>query len=148
MLKRLLNADAIFASIVLAISVGFYIMSLSFTRETVGGNVNEGFFPRMLAVGVALMALYIIIGSIKNNVHYFELKDGNKDILKTVGICMSLFVLYIISWNHVHFLIKTIIFLLAMCRVLKLKLLFSVIYSVVFSVGIYMLFTQAFRILL
>lgn len=148
MIKRVLTSDAIFGSIILAISMGFYVLSYRFSRETVGGNVNEGFFPRVLAIIVGLMALYIIIDSIRKNVRWFVLTEEQKQSIKPMLYMMGMFIVYILAWNHVHFIIKTLILLLIMCNILKMNLVFSLVYSTGFTLGIFLLFTKGFNILL
>jgi hypothetical protein len=148
MKNRIINGDAIFAFCMLVMSATFFVMGAAFDRPTADGQLHEGFFPQLIAAFVGIMSILIIINAIRKKPAYFAMDDKQKEGVKTLLKITGLFIAYVIAWQFVHFIISTLLLLGIMCRVFKLRWKFTAIFSTVFSVGIYFLFTKLFSILL
>lgn len=148
MKKSIFNSDVIFPFFILIVSVCFFAMGAVFNKPTADGHIHEGFFPQVLAGLVGILSVSIIINGIRKNPIYFKMDGEQKKNLKLVLKMAGLFIAYVIAWPFVHFIIITLLLLLGMCRLLRMSMRFTVIFSAVFAVGIYFLFTEVFSILL
>jgi hypothetical protein len=148
MRKRLLSADVLFAMAMLLVSVAFFVAGMKFNRPTPDGLMNEGVFPQIIALVVGLLSIAIIVKGIQKNTPYFAVTEKQRGNLKALFQMIGLFVLYIIAWRFVHFLISTTVLLAGMCRILKFKWRFTLIFSVIFAVSVFFLFTEVFSIML
>lgn len=146
-IKKYLNGDVIFGLGVLAVCVWFFINGQKLASVSLGSSIDAGFFPRVLAIIVGLLAVLLIVQGILHPKKYFvEGVEKNNALLmiKTVII----FGLYVALWPYVHFIILTFVFLMAMNFILKRSLKFSIIYSLIMSVGLFYLFANVFKIIL
>lgn len=151
MKKRLVNDDVLFSLLTLATSILFF--AASFQYQGMKGDSGPGTFPRMIAVVTGILSLALIVTSLffsKEKTAVKEDTESNENAMSRREFWLTLILvgLYLASWQYVHFIICTLVFLMLMSRVLKLPLVFSIIYSVVFSVGIYFIFANVFHILL
>ena len=147
-MKRLLNPDVLFALLMLAVSVMFFAMGTDFNRPTADGSLHEGFFPQIIAVAVGIISFMIAVRAVIKQPKYFSMTAEQRKNLKMLLLSIVLFAVYITAWSVVHFIILTMIMLAIMCRIFKMSWKFTGIFSVLFSTGIYFLFTELFSVLL
>lgn len=145
MKKRFLKGDVLFSLLTLAISIIFFIAS--FQYHGMKGDSGPGTFPRMISVVTGVLSLVLMIQSFISTKEK-PAAEEDTSTRREFWLTLILIALYLASWQYVHFIICTIVFLLLMSRVLKLPIVFSVIYSAVFAVGIYFIFANVFHILL
>ena len=146
-MRKLLNGDVIFGGVVLAVCIWFFIMGQQLADFSFSGGIDAGFFPRMLAIVVGLMAVLLIIQGIRYPESYFS-KGTEKANVRMFAWTLLLFALYVGLWKLIHFIPLTIVFLLAESYVLKLSWKFAVIYSAIMSCGLFYLFAHVFKIIL
>lgn len=146
-MKKYLNSDTLFGIVVIAICILFFFMGGEL--RGMKGQAGPGLFARIIAVVTGCFALMLVVNGVR------DAKNGNIPAVpgtkadRKLFYCTLIFVgLYLIAWKYVHFVICTEIFMLAMCWILKMSKKFAIIYSTVFSVGIYYIFANVFRILL
>ena len=145
--KSFINGDVVFGIVILAVCVWFYVNGNALRGVGFAGAIDAGFFPRAIAIVVALFAVALIVGAIRKPKAYFSENVDKKNLtqfLETIAATA----LYVGLWKVVHFIPLTLIYMLAMSWILKLKWKFALIYSVVMSVGLYLLFARVFRIIL
>ncbi len=147
-MKKFLNADVIFGTIMLVICGAFYSMGMQLASVGLKGGIDAGFFPRMLTVIVAVMSVGLIIAGIAHPKSYFSIDEQNKPGIRLIIGTLMIFSLYIALWKLVHFIPLTLVFLLAMSWLLKLSWKFSVIYSTIMSFGLFYIFASVFKIIL
>ena len=144
-MKRILNGDTMFGAVILIICIGFFTMGFQYTG--MAGDAGPGLFPQIIAVITGIFALSLTISGIRKGINGEEVKTEAFD-RKNFYYTLLFMTMYLASWKYIHFIICTEIFLLAMCWNLKFSAKFSIIYSTIFSVGIYYIFANIFRILL
>lgn len=148
MKKYIYSLDIVFGISTLFVSIWFYIMSLGFDEVTADGSVNEGFFPKILAVSLAILSVLLILKGIKKPEKYFDFKSKTKKEKKTFFSIVIAFFIYILAWPYVNFMIQTMLLILYVGYTLEMNKKFLIPFSIVMSVGLYYLFTIGFSILL
>lgn len=146
-MKKYWNSDILFGIAIIAVCILFFIMGGEL--KGMKGQAGPGLFAKIIAVVTGCFALMLVINGVRD-----VAKGKTQELPGTASdrklfYCSLLLVgAYLIAWKHVHFIICTEVFLVAMCWLLKLSKKFAVIYSTIFSVGIYFIFANVFRILL
>lgn len=135
-----------FGLLILVISAGFFVYSYQY--HGMAGEAGPGMFPRMIACVTGIISVILMIGAFVGEKKP-DIIEGEKNTDHKVFWCsLVLVALYVITWKYVPFMIRTEIFLLAMSWVMKFSKKFAIIYSTVFTVAIYLIFANIFRILL
>lgn len=146
-MKKLFNADTILGFAVIIVCVVFFVMGSQLTGMK--GQAGPGLFAQIISVVTGVLAVMLMINGVRDAVAgTTEKTPGTKDDRRLFFMTLIFTGLYVLAWPHVHFIICTAIFMLAMCWLLKMSWKFAIIYSAIFSVGIYYLFANVFRILL
>jgi len=146
-MKKLFNADTIFGFGVLVVCAVFFVMG----SQLVGmkGQAGPGLFAQMISVITGILAVALMVNGVRAaKAGTTEETPGTADDRRLFFMTLIFTGLYVLAWPHVHFIICTALFMLAMSWLLKMSWKFAIIYSAVFSVGIYYLFANVFRILL
>lgn len=115
----------------------------------VKGGIGPGFFP--FACGIALMffGVVLILRGIKQNgtVDYFQMTPERKQNLKVVAMLVIFLTLLLAGWKISElFFLCLPIYCFAVNKVLKQNTKFSLIFTVVMTAFIYLLFNLAFTI--
>lgn len=146
-MKKLFNADTIFGFAVLVVCAVFFVMG----SQLVGmkGQAGPGLFAQMISVITGILAVALMVNGVRAaKAGTAEETPGTADDRRLFFMTLIFTGLYVLAWPHVHFIICTALFMLAMSWLLKMSWKFAIIYSAIFSVGIYYLFANVFRILL
>lgn len=110
-LKKISN---VIACVFIAVSVVFFIISLSFPPGS-NGAVGPGYFPRIMCVLVIFLSVLELILS-RNEVIPEELKElglFKKENLR-VWLTMGATLLYIVCIKQIGFLVSSVVFMLGM----------------------------------
>ncbi|WP_087972403.1 tripartite tricarboxylate transporter TctB family protein [Oceanobacillus rekensis] len=96
--------------------------------------------PYLYAAGLLIVGLYKFISFLFNKES--EYLKFNKTVIKYVGLNILIYTAYIFLIQHIGFFIMSIIFIVALLRVLGEGWKITIILSVVLPASIYLLFTQ------
>ena len=108
-------------------------------------SLGPAFFPRLVCIILFLIALILLIFSIKNK-NYSKIKNKNPNLKYSV-MTIIFFIVYVFLIEKLGYLTSTIIFMISIIFLLKSKsLLINIIFSVVFSSVIYLLFSKGFNV--
>ena len=110
-MKKISN---VIACVFIAVSVVFFIISLSFPPGS-NGAVGPGYFPRIMCVLVIFLSVLELILS-RNEVIPEELKElglFKKENLR-VWLTMGATLLYIVCIKQIGFLVSSVVFMLGM----------------------------------
>ena len=108
-------------------------------------SLGPAFFPRLICIILFLIALILLIFSIKNK-NYSKIKNKNPNLKYSV-MTIIFFIVYVFLIEKLGYLTSTIIFMISIIFLLKSKsLLINIIFSVVFSSVIYLLFSKGFNV--
>lgn len=130
--------DYITALSALVISAFVYVNSGSFVVENGGLAKNPAYYPRALALLLAILSAVLIIKAVIQR----ELGSVsvNKEFLKNVGIIFGLILLYVLSFQFVGFLVSSFVFLVCGVRLYGGSWKESMLCSVLVTAGVYIVF--------
>ena len=154
------NADALAGIIVAAVGAFFFIMTLtnpqmSFVSTTSDGVPGGGFFPYILSAILFILGVALTGRSLMNEpVKYVEMTEENKKNLKVMLLTIAGFVVFLIVWKLTapylgNPAVIACVFLLELFlnRLFERTWKYTVIYSTVFTLFIFLVFNVGFSIL-
>lgn len=152
-----LDFDALTGLITLTIGIVYGIMSYNLPRASIGNPMAPAMYPLMLAVTLGCLGICLFLkGSLKDSLSSLsQLKqnatESNKInwmmITKTCILCL----LYAVIFNYVGYVISTMAFLFLMLCLInngKQKWKVNIVISILFSIGIYLIFSRLLGIYL
>lgn len=119
-------------------SITIYFMSIEFVVEDGGLAKNPAYYPRALAILLAVMSVMLIIQALVAH-HKISFKL-NLFELRNAGIIFGMILLYILGLQNIGFVVSTITFVLAGILVYGGKLRTAIICSVTFTAAMYFIF--------
>lgn len=154
------NADALAGIIVAAVGAFFFIMTLtnpqmSFVSTTSDGVPGGGFFPYILSAILFILGVALTGRSLMNEpVKYVEMNEENRKNLKVMLLTIAGFVVFLIAWKvtapyfgNPAFIVCVFLLELFLNRLFERTWKYTVIYSTVFTLFIYLVFNVGFSIL-
>lgn len=134
--------DKIFSVVLCMICAIVYYSASKFDMSYIGDTgLGPDFFPKVISVVLFILGVLIFISSGKDK--KVEKNPNVKYTLTTIGI----FAIYIVLIGKIGYLVSTILFSFTIISLLKKNsIVLKVIYSIVFPVGLYLLFTYAFKV--
>ena len=138
--------ERLFLLFLCIISAFLYFITFNFeVFEMDKYSLGPAFFPRLVCIILFLIALILLIFSIKNK-NYSKIKNKNPNLKYSV-MTIIFFIVYVFLIEKLGYLTSTIIFMISIIFLLKSKsLLINIIFSVVFSSVIYLLFSKGFNV--
>lgn len=138
--------ERLFLLFLCIISAFLYFITFNFeVFEMDKYSLGPAFFPKLICIILFLIALILLIFSIKNK-NYSKIKNKNPNLKYSV-ITIIFFIVYVFLIEKLGYLTSTIIFMISIIFLLKSKsLLINIIFSVVFSSVIYLLFSKGFNV--
>ena len=138
--------ERLFLLFLCIISAFLYFITFNFeVFEMDKYSLGPAFFPRLICIILFLIELILLIFSIKNK-NYSKIKNKNPNLKYSV-ITIIFFIVYVFLIEKLGYLTSTIIFMISIIFLLKSKsLLINIIFSVVFSSVIYLLFSKGFNV--
>ena len=108
-------------------------------------SLGPAFFPRLVCILLFVVALILLIFSIKNK-NYSKNKYKNLNLKYSI-ITIIFFIIYVFLIEKLGYLVSTIIFMTSIIFLLKSKsFLLNIIFSIIFSVVIYLMFSKGFNV--
>ena len=134
--------ERLFLLFLCIISAFLYFITFNFeVFEMDKYSLGPAFFPRLICIILFLIALILLIFSIKNK-NYSKIKNKNPNLKYSV-MTIIFFIVYVFLIEKLGYLTSTIIFMISIIFLLKSKsILINIIFSVVFSSVIYLLFNK------
>ncbi|WP_047382210.1 tripartite tricarboxylate transporter TctB family protein [Cetobacterium sp. ZWU0022] len=135
--------EKIFSIFLLIISMIGYHLARSFENGfMIDNGLGAGFFPKVVCIVLGILSLIMFIRSFKSNANYKFCKD-NKNTFVVMGLC----IIYLFLMQRIGYLLSTIIFSLGVINVLdRKKIIINIMFSVIFTIGIYYLFSKVFNV--
>jgi hypothetical protein len=126
------------------IGVFIILVSLFFLWQTQGINPGAAIFPKMLLVGLIILAIIIIWGGIKKSKDNNVSESSNKKFPLVVYICIIAYSL--LFWLCGYF-IASILFLIILMRYVQIKSWKKIIsMTLVYLVIVYLMFAWQFKV--
>lgn len=114
------------------------------------GGLGPGFFPFICGSGLLILGILLTVRGIRQHgtVDYFEMTAEKKENLKSAGLLILLCGLMLIAWKLSEvFFVCLPIYSFAVNKLLKRSTRFSIIFTVVVTAFVYLLFQVCFNIL-
>ncbi|WP_101842589.1 tripartite tricarboxylate transporter TctB family protein [Halobacillus sp. Marseille-P3879] len=135
----------------IGINITIFIICAYLFRETFQFNnslnqqgVGPSFFPRVLLAIIMLLTFIEIFTSLKMRKEAIPITSSGKRLT----LFALTFLVFISLFNTLPFLVISVGFLFIMGIILKIKLLPSLLFSIILSISVYYIFTQGFNIIL
>lgn len=149
MAKKLSGNTFIGFLFVIVSGITLYIANTALPATAPAGDPGSRIFPSAICIAIMILAVIIMIQSIKNPEKKFEgtlsTKDGKESCIRAVLIFADL-AMFLILWRYVPFFIAGVVFMFLQCMIFKEKLRFSIIYSVAITGVLYVMFSVFLKV--
>lgn len=128
-------------SIILCVISGIVIYSANrFDMSYIGDSgLGPDFFPKVIAVILIILSVLLFLSKDKT-------KQENHNIKYTMMVII-IFAIYIFMIGKLGYLVSTILFSFTIISILKKNsIILKIIYSLIFPIGLYLLFTYIFKV--
>ncbi len=155
-----LKADAIAGLLCMALGAFFLIMTatnhqLSFIATTSDGVPGGGFFPYILSVLIIIMGGALVVRGLRQaDKQYVQWTPENKKNLKIMFLTVAGIVVFLIAWKitapyfgNNAFMACVFLLEIYLNKLFERSWKFTLIYAVVFTLFIYLVFNLGFSIL-
>lgn len=132
----------------LAVSVYWYVSALSFPASTFDGTPGAGFFPKILAVVMAILSIAMIVKSIMNPEVLMGFKTMEKATLFKLIMLVPACIVFLFLWKYISFIPAFALLMLGLNLMLGVKWWKGLIFSAVFTALVYTLFTVVLQVIL
>ena len=142
---------------IVALLFGVLVLFLTFTGENMailvakkrGSVPGPGFFPFICGAFTILFGLLLILRGIRQNgsVDFFEMTDEMRGNVKTALLVFIGFVCFLVLWKLTsQFIPLVFVFAVYLNLLFKRSIKFTLIFSVVITLFIYLLFVRGFSV--
>lgn len=155
-----ISADTIAGLLCMAFGAFFLIMTatnpqLSFGTQTSDGVPGGGFFPYILSVLIIIMGGALTVRGIKNSdVKYVNMTPEMRKNLRIMLLTVAGLVVFLAAWKiaapyfgNTAFMVCVFLFELYLNKLFERSWKFALIYALVFTAFIYLVFCMGFSIL-
>lgn len=132
--------EKIFSIVLCIISIIIIYLANNFDMSYIGDSgLGPDFFPKIIGVILIVLSIFLFFSKEKTI-------QENKNI-KYPLITIGIFTVYIFLIGKLGYLASTIIFSFAVISLLKKKsIILKIVYSILFPLGLYLLFTYVFKV--
>lgn len=135
--------ERIFSILLCLISLVVFYSASNFDMSYVGDSgLGPDFFPKVVSIILFILSGMILVGNLK------RVKENTKNSIdKNTLMIILLFTIYIFIMGKIGYLVSTILFAFSIISILKKdNIVLKIIYSILFPLGLYLLFTYAFKV--
>lgn len=135
--------ERVFSILLCVISMIVFYSANNFDMSYIGDSgLGPDFFPKVVSVILFILSGMILYGNLKK-----IRKNTKNNMDKNTLIIIVLFAIYIFIMGKIGYLVSTILFALSIISILKKdNIILKIVYSILFPVGLYLLFTYAFKV--
>ena len=142
------KAGLLFTGGCVAIALVFMIPAFSFPKGTGDGSPGPGYFPIAVCTIILILSLILAVTYLRHKEKYFQTNETERTNLPVLLITGGAVVLYTILFMFLPFIPLTIIFMIFLNWLYKRRWVFNAIFSVVFTVIMYYIFSKFLHIML
>ena len=132
----------------LAVSVYWYVSALSFPASTFDGTPGAGFFPKILAVVMAILSIAMVIKSIASPEVLMGFKTMEKATLIKLIAVIPACIVFLLLWKYVSFVPAFAVLMFGLSLLLGMKWWKGLLFSAIFTALVYTLFTVVLQVIL
>lgn len=135
--------EKIFSIFLLLVSlIGYYLARGFESGFMIDNGLGAGFFPKLVCIILAILSIVMFVKSFKDK-NIYKFSKNNKNTFIIIGLCIG----YLFLMEKIGYLLSTIIFSFSVIITLDRKnLIMNVIFSIIFPIGIYYLFSKVFNV--
>lgn len=135
--------EKIFSIFLLLVSLIGYCLARGFESGfMIDNGLGAGFFPKLVCIILAILSIVMFVKSFKDK-NIYKFSKNNKNTFIIIGLCIG----YLFLMEKIGYLLSTIIFSFSVIITLDRKnLIMNVIFSIIFPIGIYYLFSKVFNV--
>jgi len=126
----------------------FLIPALGFPGGSGDGSPGPGYFPIIVSTIIIILAIVLAVGYIRHKEKYFQTNETERSNLPVLLITGGAVVLYTIFFMFLPYIPLTIVFMGFLNWLYKRKWIFNVIFSVLFAVISYIIFSKFLHVML
>lgn len=146
MKKRFLNSEVIFGVVAIFVAVFFIVSGWKLPGETANGVPGSGYFPAIAAGGVIIFSMLLIIQGLRNPKTYFRMNEVQyRNLYQMLEVLVAL-AGFLIIWRFIPFLPAAMLYVFVLSRILKQPMKYSIPYTIIVVVVLYLIFSVAFRV--
>lgn len=142
------KAGIIFVGCCIIIALVFMIPALDFPGGSSDGAPGPGYFPVILCVIILVLSAVLAVSYLRRREKYFQTNETERRNLPILLITGGAVVLYTILFMFLPFIPLTIIFLVFLNWLYKRTWKFNIIFSIVFTVAMYAIFSKFLHVML
>lgn len=143
MKKRFLNSEVIFGVVAIFVAVFFIVSGWKLPGETANGVPGSGYFPSIVAGGVIIFSMLLII----------QVAPKSKDLLPYERGAVSQSIPEVGGVggfgrvpHYLEILPAAMLYVFVLSRILKQPMKYSIPYTIIVVVVLYLIFSVAFRV--
>lgn len=140
--------DTIAGILFILLAVAFLSIAWSFPSGTQDGVPGPGYFPIILSILLIVLSIAMIIIGIIKKTRFNFLDSLFKANMATFLLVNTTIIAYLALWNSVHFMLNTSALLIVLGMIFRRSLVGNLIFSVVATTILYMLFNNVFHVML
>jgi len=142
------KAGLIFCGGCVALALVFIIPALSFPGGTGDGSPGPGYFPILVGTIIIILSIMLAVKYLRRKEEYFQANETERSNLPVLLITGGAVVLYTILFVFLPFIPLTIVFMVFLNWLYKRKWIFNCIFSVLFTVVLYFIFSRFLHVML
>ncbi len=148
-MKRFSGNTVVGILFAIAACITLVVTNTSISSNSSLGDPGPTFFPTLVCVAVLILAIVIIIQSLRHVEKPFtgtlSDEDHRQGLIRMLLILADLG-LFLVLWTQIPFLIAAIVFVFLQCVIFREKPLFTVIYSLAVPGVLYFAFTYLLKV--
>lgn len=144
-------ADVLTGTALLGLSVAIGFLMRSFPGGTLEQGMGPAFVPGILTITLAILSILLILkglifgrGDDEEGLNTFSFEDV-RTLLRPGALCLFV-LLYILLLPRAGYVLSTVLFLLAVCTLLRARWLAAVAIAVGLTAGIFFVFEVGLRV--
>ena len=145
MKKRIFNSEVIFGIIAILVSLYFVTGGMGMPGAK-NGVPGAGYFPIIAASGVIFFSVLLVIQGFTNHKDYFKLSASQKTNLIQMVEVLAALAVFLVIWRFIPFIPAALLYVFALCLILKQPLKFSIPYTICVVMVLYLIFSVAFKV--
>ena len=142
------KAGLLLSGACVAIALVFLVPALGFPGGSGDGSPGPGYFPIIVCTIIIILSIVLAVMYIRHKEKYFQTNETERTNLPVLLITGGAVVLYTIMFMFLPFIPLTIIFMVFLNWLYKRSWVFNGIFSVLFAVISYIIFSKFLHVML
>lgn len=148
MKKIRVDTRCIIGIVGLAVSVYWFAVASKFPSSTFDGTPGAGFFPKILSVVFGFLSICMIIRALKNPQLIMNFKNMEEKSILRLALLVPAIIIFLLIWKYIHFIPAFMLLMFGLTSLFGIKWWKGLIFSAVFTLLVYFLFTTVLQVML